>query len=130
MRAKQRYLIVAGAVLTLLGLWRIFGDSEDPSQHGHIGLFSWAPAALDAPSFMGQDDFRFDQDLTLSARHRREVHSRSVQKKKCTMETCFDFSLCRCVASSCFITFALQKTPFVQQETKTAVCFEGGNLSE
>ena len=106
MRAKQRYIAVAGVSLVLLGVWVLMGrEDEGPSRRGE-SFFLWGPDRLDAPNAMGPDDFRYDQDLTLSAKHRREVHSHTVHKKKCTMETCFDYSVCRLVFP-CFPTHVL-----------------------
>ena len=83
----------------LLFVWVLLDWEDEGSPNGGESFFSWGHAGLDSPSFMGVDDFRYDQDLTLSARHRREVHSHTVNKKKCTMETCFDYSLCRFVST-------------------------------
>ena len=63
---------------------------ESPSSYGVQTI--WMP-----PTSWGLMTSDMTRDLTLSAKHRRELHSHTVHKKKCTMESCFDYSLCRLV---------------------------------
>ncbi len=95
MQAKKRYFYVAaGGVLALfLIAWFSGGDEATSRQKDSVPLVPGSGG--DTPSFLGADDFAEDVDLTLSARHRREGRSQTLDHKKCTMESCFDYSLCK-----------------------------------
>ncbi|CAH1772369.1 unnamed protein product [Owenia fusiformis] len=90
MQAKKRYVLLASSVICLglcyyIGLLRFLQNGENLSKYKHQKLVG----------FMDHKDFRYDQDLHLSARHRRDTWVHKISHKHCRMETCFDMSKCK-----------------------------------
>lgn len=86
MQAKKRYLLAALSLLTLLLCYYGFSRIDSGSSAFPLQLHS----------FVSEDDDRFNEDLHLSARKRRDVPSPSTQANtKCRMQTCFNFERCQ-----------------------------------
>lgn len=88
MQAKKRYLVVSvSCAFLLLSYYGGFRLKQD-------GDYQWK-SKRNYHSYLDADDFKYDEDLSLSPRQRREDRVTSFSNRRCRMETCFDFAHCR-----------------------------------
>lgn len=93
MQAKKRYLIASVCCLAVLFL--IWYEKSQTTSNGFLHLYR---TDIHTRSFLDNEDFKYDQDLHLSSRQRREAYKDMPQTKdsqNCRMESCFDFSKCK-----------------------------------
>ncbi|KAJ8013391.1 hypothetical protein DPEC_G00052780 [Dallia pectoralis] len=106
MQAKQRYLILfsAGACVILLlyfgrvqaPLSRRSNRRDDRSLHGHYGKTQWPQLSGPLQRFSPWDQTDTEEyNVHVSRRQQRERLSGVHYGKRCRMESCFDFSLCK-----------------------------------
>ncbi|NP_001161530.1 exostosin 1-like protein [Saccoglossus kowalevskii] len=90
MQAKKRYILVtfSGVLLLLFyyGGLHMLNSVNRPNVDSKLSSLQ---------SFMDTDDVHYDRDLHISPRQRREARTNLYKNRKCRMETCFDFSLCK-----------------------------------
>ena len=91
MQAKKRF-ITALCGFVLICLYIIILRKLPTYVHNGNKPFSFENGEL--LSFMDHSDFKYGDDLHVSARLRRSV-PHGVDYSKCRMETCFDFSVCK-----------------------------------
>lgn len=91
MQAKKRYTtaVVCGLVLLVLIVF-LRKLPKHFSQNGN----NYAYENGEFISFLDASDYTFGEDMHMSARQRRSPNS-DKDYSKCTMETCFDYSLCK-----------------------------------
>ncbi|XP_070998612.1 exostosin-1a-like isoform X1 [Oncorhynchus clarkii lewisi] len=106
MQAKKRYLILfsAGACLILLlyfggmqtPLSRSNNRRDDRSLHGHHGSPQWHHFSGSLQPFSPWDQMETEEyNVHISPRQKRDVISGVYNGKRCRMDSCFDFSLCK-----------------------------------
>ncbi|XP_014663423.1 PREDICTED: exostosin-1b-like [Priapulus caudatus] len=90
MQAKKRYLLVFISCAFLLLCY--FGGFVLRKHGDLLSKFTFSPRLQ---PFCDTEDFRYDEDMHVSPRQRRDERSAVYRNEKCRMETCFDFSKCR-----------------------------------
>lgn len=88
MQAKKRYFLLTTSGIVILLLY--FSLNRNPKSSFHNG-----ESKLNFRSYVdGGENTVFPKDLHVSPEHRRTEVSQT-NKKRCRMETCFDFSVCK-----------------------------------
>ncbi|XP_070533963.1 exostosin-1-like [Ptychodera flava] len=88
MQAKKRYILVTISGVLLVLFYYVGLHVKNSSIH-NVNRLSGLRSYLD------QDDVHYDQDLHISPGQRRVARTNLYKNRKCRMETCFDFSLCK-----------------------------------
>ncbi|XP_048849589.1 exostosin-1b [Brienomyrus brachyistius] len=107
MQAKKRYLILlsAGACLVLLFYFggvqvpassRSSSRRDERSRNGFYPEQSWPDFADSLQAFIPGDQVETeDYNVHISPRQKRDVNSSVYKGRRCRMDSCFDFSMCK-----------------------------------
>uniref|UniRef100_A0A668SM32 Exostosin glycosyltransferase 1 n=2 Tax=Oreochromis aureus TaxID=47969 RepID=A0A668SM32_OREAU len=104
MQAKKRYLILLSAGACLVLLFYLGGvqlpaasrSRHDRSRNGHRLEQPWPHFSDPLHPFLPWDQTDTeDYNLHISPRQKRDINTSVYKGKRCRMDSCFDFSLCR-----------------------------------
>ncbi|XP_039876276.1 exostosin-1b [Maylandia zebra] len=104
MQAKKRYLILLSAGACLVLLFYLGGvqlpaasrSRHDRSRNGHRPEQPWPHFSDPLHLFLPWDQTDTeDYNLHISPRQKRDINTSVYKGKRCRMDSCFDFSLCR-----------------------------------